>query len=139
MSLIPEMPSDPQILLGGMICPVSMIESGGVAYRFQVLCGEIEQFAGINADPDDYLPAFVIQFGHEYFAYLNRCAHVAMELDWNPGEVFDEHHEWLVCATHYAVYEPKTGRCVQGPCPKGALLRPIPITVKNGIIYFGTL
>jgi nitrite reductase/ring-hydroxylating ferredoxin subunit len=131
--------SDPRIRKGQIICPTSALQHGGKAFRFLVLCEEIVAFPGMNADPDDELPAFLIQFEDQYFAYLNRCAHVSMELDWNPGEVFDEEQQYLVCATHYAVYEPKTGRCIQGPCPEGAKLRALPITIRNDLIYFGDL
>ncbi len=131
--------SDPSIRQGQIICPTLALEHGGKAFRFSVLCGEIIPFPGMNADPEDELPAFVIQFEDQYFAYLNRCAHVSMELDWNPGEVFDQEQQYLVCATHYAVYEPRTGSCIQGPCPKGAKLISLPITIKEGVIYLGNL
>ena len=128
--------SDPIVKRGQMICHQNKLTPGGRAVRFQVLCGEIEAFSGLNADPDDYLPAFVIQYENQYFAYLNRCAHVAMELDWNPGEIFDEEQQHLICATHYAVYDPKSGQCLRGPCPKGARLIALPIIIKDDGIYF---
>jgi len=62
-----------------------------------------------------------------------------MELDWNPGEIFDEEQQYLICATHYAVYDPKSGNCLRGPCPKGAKLIALPIIVKNEGIYFANL
>jgi nitrite reductase/ring-hydroxylating ferredoxin subunit len=129
-------PSDPIVKQGQMICPQSKLSPGGRAFRFQVLCGEIKSFPGMNADPDDYLPAFIIQYEHHYFAYLNRCAHVSMELDWNPGEIFDEEQQHLICATHYAVYDPQSGQCLRGPCPKGSKLITVPIIVKDDGIYF---
>ena len=55
-------PSDPIVKRGQMICYQNNLCPGGRAYRFQVLCGDIESFPGMNADPDDYLPAFVIQY-----------------------------------------------------------------------------
>ena len=131
--------SDPFVRKGEIICSRSDLESGGRAFRFDILCGDIVAFPGMNADAEDYLPAFVIQFEGQYFAYLNRCAHVAMQLDWNPGQIFDQEQKYIVCATHYAVYEPQTGKCIQGPCAKGAKLISLPITIKDNNIYFGTL
>jgi nitrite reductase/ring-hydroxylating ferredoxin subunit len=127
--------TDPIVVKGGFICDCDQLESTGLAFRFQIRCADIAAFPGMNADPEDYLPAFVIQFGNSYYAYLNRCAHIAMELDWNPGEVFDTNHEYIVCATHYAVYQPNTGECLRGPCPKGSKLIALPITLKDGGIY----
>jgi nitrite reductase/ring-hydroxylating ferredoxin subunit len=132
-------PSDPIVKRGQIICHQNNLSPGGRAFRFQVLYGEIASFPGMNADADDYLPAFVIQYEHQYFAYLNRCAHVAMELDWNPGEIFDEEQQHLICATHYAVYDPKSGRCLGGPCPKGSKLIALPIFFKEDGIYLGEL
>jgi nitrite reductase/ring-hydroxylating ferredoxin subunit len=127
--------SDPIIKRGELICSTNDLKDGGLAYRFQVRCGDIPSFPGMNADEDDYLPAFIIQFKNQYYAYLNRCAHIVMELDWNPGEVFDINHEYIVCATHYAVYQPSTGECLRGPCPKGAKLISLPIIVNENNIF----
>ncbi len=131
--------SEPIVRRGQMICQQNTLIPGGRAFRFLVKCGEIESFAGMNADTDDYLPAFVIQYENQYFAYLNRCAHVAMELDWNPGEMFDEEQKYLICATHYAIYDPQSGKCLSGPCPKGAKLNALPIVLKDDGIYFAPL
>lgn len=61
-------------------------------------------------------PAFVVRFDGLPRAYLNRCAHVPVELDWNEGRFFDEGGLYLVCATHGAIYDPEDGRCAGGPC-----------------------
>ena len=39
--------------------------------------------------------AFAVRFKGEAHAYLNRCSHVAMELDWQPNRVFDATGQWL--------------------------------------------
>ena len=63
-----------------------------------------------------------VRFDGQPRAFLNRCAHVAMELDWLPGRFFDEAGLYLICATHGALYEPDSGACVAGPCRGAALL-----------------
>ena len=78
---------------------------------------------------------FVVRYHGKVYAYLNRCAHVASELDWQPGEFFDHSGLYLMCATHGAVYEPETGRCAGGPC-RGAYLRPIPTLEQGGSIFW---
>jgi len=69
----------------------------------------------------DWLPAFAIRYRGEVFAYVNRCAHVGVELDWAEGDFFDVSGLYLVCATHGAAYFPNSGKCAMGPCNGGGL------------------
>lgn len=46
--------------------------------------------------------AFALRFDGRVVAYLNRCAHVPVEMDWNPGEFLDADREFIVCAIHGA-------------------------------------
>jgi nitrite reductase/ring-hydroxylating ferredoxin subunit len=95
------------------LCPSDELADGGRGVRFSVL------FRG------ERVPAFAIRHGGQAFAYLNRCAHVAMELDWQPGEFFEPEAEFLICATHGALYDPATGGCRGGACAGHGGLRPI--------------
>ncbi|HET9821817.1 MAG TPA: Rieske 2Fe-2S domain-containing protein [Burkholderiaceae bacterium] len=65
---------------------------------------------------------FALRIDGAVVAYVNRCAHVPTELDWNPGEFLDARREVVVCAVHGAEYEPASGRCLGGPCGRGRLL-----------------
>lgn len=76
---------------------------------------------------------FVIRSNGVAYAYVNRCAHVPVELDWEHGKFFNLTQEWLICATHGAMYAPHTGYCVMGPC-KGRQLTPIPLREQHGVI-----
>jgi nitrite reductase/ring-hydroxylating ferredoxin subunit len=67
--------------------------------------------------------AFAMRFDGELVAYINRCAHVPVEMDWQPGEFLDHDKRWIVCSIHGATYEPADGRCVGGPCGRGRLIR----------------
>ena len=42
--------------------------------------------------------AFAIRFEGRPHAYLNRCSHVAMEMDFQPDRFFDDSGQWLLCA-----------------------------------------
>lgn len=66
--------------------------------------------------------AFALRFNGRVVAYLNRCAHVPAEMDWQPGEFLDSRQEFILCSIHGAAYEPATGRCVAGPCGRGRLM-----------------
>jgi nitrite reductase/ring-hydroxylating ferredoxin subunit len=68
------------------------------------------------------LPAFAIRHRGRVYAYVNRCAHQGVELDWKEGYFFDSDREFLICATHGALYRPDSGMCVGGPCKGGALV-----------------
>ena len=60
--------------------------------------------------------AFAIRYQGQAHAYLNRCGHVPMEMDFQPNRFFDSTGQWLICATHGAMYRPQTGACRSGPC-----------------------
>ena len=78
--------------------------------------------------------AFAVRHEHVVHAYLNRCSHVPMELDWLPNQVFDSSCHWLLCSTHGAMYRPDTGACAGGPCRGG--LTKIQLSEKDGHVYW---
>ena len=59
---------------------------------------------------------FIVFFEAKYYAYRNKCQHLAVELDWDNNEFFEEEEKFIVCATHGAIYEPSSGNCIMGPC-----------------------
>jgi nitrite reductase/ring-hydroxylating ferredoxin subunit len=80
--------------------------------------------------------AFAIRHAGQCHAYVNQCAHVAMEMDFQPNRFFDSTGDWLMCATHGAVYRPDTGGCVGGPCRGG--LTKIGLTEVDGVVHWHT-
>lgn len=66
--------------------------------------------------------AFALRFDGRVVAYLNRCAHVPTEMDWQPGEFLDANKRYIICSIHGATYEPASGHCVGGPCVRGRLM-----------------
>ena len=105
-----------------LICVSDALESSGLAVRFKI------------KDRQRVRSAFVIRFQGSVYAYLNECAHREMELDWNPGDVFDADGEHLICATHGAIYNPIDGACHGGPC-NGAGLLPLNIIERDGQVF----
>ena len=77
--------------------------------------------------------AFAVRFNGVAYAYINQCAHLPVELDWNEGEFFTREQDYLICATHGAQYESHTGHCVLGPC-QGKRLRPLVVNEQNSVI-----
>jgi nitrite reductase/ring-hydroxylating ferredoxin subunit len=79
-------------------------------------------------------PAFVVRYLGKVYAYLNECAHIPVELDFNPGDFYDLSRSYLVCATHGAYYEPDTGLCRGGPCKHRRLIA-LPVLEREGKVY----
>jgi len=106
----------------GFICRSGDLIDGGRGVRFTVRRhGEVA-------------PAFVIRFEGVAHAYLNRCSHRSLELDWIEGEIFDAFGQHLLCATHGARYVPATGACVDGPC-HGAGLVKLAVVEQDGAVH----
>ena len=79
--------------------------------------------------------AFALRYDGEVVAYLNRCLHVPVEMDWQPGVFLDAEQRFIVCATHGATYEPHGGRCVGGPCARGRLT-PVEVAEIGSQVYW---
>jgi nitrite reductase/ring-hydroxylating ferredoxin subunit len=79
--------------------------------------------------------AFALRFDGRVVAYLNRCAHVPTELDWQPGEFLDLDKRWIICAVHGATYEPADGYCIAGPC-RGQRLMVLAAAERDGQVYW---
>jgi nitrite reductase/ring-hydroxylating ferredoxin subunit len=105
------------------ICDSASVEEGGHGVRFPVSA------FGVAAT------GFVVRFKGRVYAYLNRCAHVPVELDWFKGEFFESSKLHLMCSTHGAIYAPESGACLGGPC-RGGKLRPIPVREADQHIYW---
>lgn len=108
---------------GVFVCDAAALADGGRGVRFPL------RAFGQPAS------GFVVRYQGQALGYLNRCAHVPIELDWNEGEFFTAGGEHLMCATHGALYAPESGRCVGGPC-RGGRLHPIAVQERAGKIYW---
>jgi nitrite reductase/ring-hydroxylating ferredoxin subunit len=106
-----------------LICASATLEDAGKGVRF-----EVEYFGAMS-------PAFVLRFEGRVHAYLNRCAHVPMELDWREGEFFGLERRDLICSTHGATYAADSGRCIGGPCGKNPLIK-LRVEERDGSIYY---
>lgn len=105
------------------ICQSADLIEGGKGIRFPVMAG-LESTTG-----------FTVRYNNVAHAYLNRCAHVPIELDWTEGEFFESSGLYLMCATHGALYSPESGQCLGGPC-RGGRLRIISVIEKDGQVFW---
>jgi nitrite reductase/ring-hydroxylating ferredoxin subunit len=106
------------------LCNSAELVDGGLAVPFDVV------YAGQTCR------AFAIRYRSVPHAYLNRCTHVAMEMDYQPDRFFDDTSNWLLCATHGAAYLPDTGQCAGGPC-RGGLVK-ITLSESDGVVRWHT-
>ena len=106
-----------------LICASAALADSGDGVRFEV------EYFGERA------PAFAVRYRGRVRAYLNRCAHVAMELDWREGQFFDFAGHDLICSTHGATYAADSGRCLGGPCNGTPLVR-LRVEERDGSIYY---
>ncbi|MDL0432473.1 Rieske 2Fe-2S domain-containing protein [Marinobacter sp. TBZ242] len=67
------------------------------------------------------------------YAYLNRCPHLGIELNWMPGRFMDLDNCFIQCANHAALFIPENGQCIAGPC-QGDALTPLEVTEDGGAI-----
>lgn len=74
--------------------------------------------------------AFLVNVDGALHAWVNRCRHVEITMDWVEGRFLDESGRYVVCATHGGLYEPDTGKCVSGP-PFGRYLIRVPLRVEG--------
>ena len=79
--------------------------------------------------------AFALRFEGKVVCYLNRCVHVPTELDWQPGEFLDSDKAFILCSIHGAAYEPRSGRCLAGPCGNGKLTV-IDVEERDGTVWW---
>jgi nitrite reductase/ring-hydroxylating ferredoxin subunit len=82
-------------------------------------------------DKDDAgRPVVVVRRGQQVWAYVNRCPHFSVPLDFEPGTVFCYKSQVLMCAHHSALFRFDDGRCIEGPC-EGASLEAVPVEVDR--------
>jgi len=106
-----------------LICTSADLIDAGKGVRFPV------SVAGENTT------GFVVRHLQLAQGYLNRCAHIGIELDWETGVFFESSGAYLMCSTHGALYAPESGHCLGGPC-RGGRLRPIKIVEQDDQVFW---
>lgn len=115
------MPDTPQ---STVLCRSDELVERGDAVPFEVIyCGH-------------HCRAFAVRYKGQVHAYLNRCSHVPVEMDYQPNKFFDLTGEWLICSTHGAVFRPDTGQCGGGP-GRGGLVK-VAVSETDGLVHWHT-
>ncbi|WP_081955083.1 Rieske (2Fe-2S) protein [Achromobacter sp. RTa] len=104
------------------VCAAHDLVNGGLGVKIPV------------SDGSGRTTAFFVRYQDRVHGYLNRCAHVGVELDWE-SSFFTRAGDLIMCARHGATYEPDTGLCVGGPCKNGRLTA-LSVEERDGAVYW---
>jgi nitrite reductase/ring-hydroxylating ferredoxin subunit len=94
----------------------------GTSKKFRLQCGGAA------------VEGMLINYQGDLYAYVNRCRHIGISLDWVDNRFFTDDSRYLICANHGATYEPKTGLCLWGPCA-GESLHRVPLEFEDDKVY----
>ena len=79
------------------------------------------------------LRGFVVRVGEAVYGYVNRCPHAGHPLDLLPGRFLTPDTTLILCSSHGALFEKRTGYCVAGPCA-GRALTPVALEIRAGYV-----
>lgn len=77
---------------------------------------------------------FLINKRGEFFAYINRCPHLGIRLEWVEHRFLDSERSLIQCSTHGALFTIDKGFCVSGPCSGESLIK-VDLAVRGNQIY----
>ncbi|OUY06240.1 Rieske (2Fe-2S) protein [Acinetobacter populi] len=109
-----------------MVTPIQLCEQKDFQ---QNICLRVEH-------PEDQKKSIVVIKGQDgFYAYENVCPHFSVQLDYKPGIFSTYENQLIMCAHHSAMFDIRTGECVDGPC-KGHSLTAIQIEINEGVVFF---
>jgi nitrite reductase/ring-hydroxylating ferredoxin subunit len=111
-----------------------MTDGTWVASLDEIPPGHTKKFVLSRAGQE--LEAFVVNHRGNVVAYVNRCCHIPMTMDWVDNQFLSDDGDHILCATHGALYDPATGLCIAGP-PLGRCLTTVPVELRDGHVYAG--
>jgi nitrite reductase/ring-hydroxylating ferredoxin subunit len=59
---------------------------------------------------------FVVRAGDGVTGYVDHCPHAGMPLALLPGRYLTREGDLILCSSHGALFRPRDGLCVAGPC-----------------------
>jgi len=76
---------------------------------------------------------FITRVGGEVRGWVDRCPHAGFPLALAPNRFLTREGDFIICASHGALFRPGDGICVGGPCA-GQALRAWPVRVEGGAV-----
>lgn len=109
-----------EIDLARVICTLAELPEGGCR--------------GFTIGQGDWpLRGLILRVQGEVMAYVNRCPHAGHPLNLQPHRFLTPDGAMIVCSSHGALFEKRTGYCVAGPCA-GQSLSAVPVAVESGFV-----
>src|ERR1051325_6454456 len=103
-----------------------------IAVVGEIAHGESKKFTLRRGQRD--IEGLLVNFEGNHFAYINRCPHTGITLDWVNNQFFSSDQRYLMCATPGAVSDPPPGEWVGGPC-FGLSLQKLEVEIEDQRIY----
>ncbi len=83
---------------------------------------------------DEQQSLLVVRRGLQAWAYINRCPHAGVPLEWQENRFMSLDGTQLQCSLHGALFNVHDGFCTWGPC-RGRSLTPLALSIENGQIH----
>ncbi|NLQ18248.1 Rieske (2Fe-2S) protein [Marinomonas sp. M1K-6] len=87
----------------------------------------------LNVKVEDYDFLITKQQG-QIIAYENLCPHQNKKLTWSTENTLEDEGDYLKCHHHGALFSPKDGTCITGPC-QGSHLKKVIVGMEQGHCY----
>jgi nitrite reductase/ring-hydroxylating ferredoxin subunit len=82
------------------------------------------------------LRGLIVRDGEGAHGYVNRCPHAGHRLGFLPDRFLTPDGKLILCMSHGAMFDKRSGRCVAGPCV-GESLQRLPLVVEDGEVRTG--
>ena len=85
----------------------------------------------VLGDGDWPLRGLLVREGAVVRGFVNHCPHAGHRLNFHPDRFLTPDGQMILCLSHGAVFDKRSGACVMGPCV-GESLKPVPVLVQDG-------
>ena len=88
----------------------------------------------IFREGDAMFLGFVVRLGEAVRGYIDHCPHAGMPLALLPNRYLTREGDLIICSSHGALFRPRDGLCVAGPCA-GKSLEHWPVIADAGVVF----
>jgi nitrite reductase/ring-hydroxylating ferredoxin subunit len=83
------------------------------------------------------LRGLLVRDGDAVRAFVNHCPHAGHRLNFHPDRFLTPDRSAILCLSHGAVFDKRSGLCVMGPCT-GESLKVVQVSVQGGEVRTAT-